>query len=170
MAKDTYHSVRKDTRNEADADDREETRSLLSSGSSSDDDDIIVHEGQAPSPQSDHHNTVISTPRPPNRVRFQLDDLPSTRAEDRNRAAANGHPPDDDRDDSRWADEEDFLHEDAVGGLRSSSESHRAPLLTGIEAPSVTVATDFDAVEFLETARPKSGMRMAFMNMANSIM
>jgi hypothetical protein len=25
-------------------------------------------------------------------------------------------------------------------------------------------------VEFLETARPKNGMRMAFMNMANSIM
>lgn len=46
----------------------------------------------------------------------------------------------------------------------------RAPLLTGIEAPSVRVAEDLDTSEFLEGARPKSGMKMAFMNMANSIM
>ena len=47
------------------------------------------------------------------------------------------------------------------------------PLLTDIEAPSVTVAlehTQFHAEEHLENARPKSGMRSAFMNMANSIM
>jgi sodium-coupled neutral amino acid transporter 11 len=46
-----------------------------------------------------------------------------------------------------------------------------APLLTGIEAPSVTLATsdDFFPEDHLESARPRSGMRMAFMNMANSI-
>jgi solute carrier family 38 (sodium-coupled neutral amino acid transporter), member 11 len=47
----------------------------------------------------------------------------------------------------------------------------RLPLLTGIEAPSVTLAIeDFDPEEHLESARPRSGMRSAFMNMANSIM
>ena len=47
----------------------------------------------------------------------------------------------------------------------------RLPLLTGIEAPSVTVATEsFDPADHLESARPRSGMRSAFMNMANSIM
>ena len=61
-----------------------------------------------------------------------------------------------------------------VDGTRTSgsSEGQRLPLLTGIEAPSVTVAgwdDDFEA-EHLEGARPKSGMKSAFMNMANSIM
>jgi sodium-coupled neutral amino acid transporter 11 len=40
----------------------------------------------------------------------------------------------------------------------------------GIEAPSVTVAEDFDPEDYLESARPRSGMKSAFMNMANSIM
>jgi sodium-coupled neutral amino acid transporter 11 len=44
-------------------------------------------------------------------------------------------------------------------------------LLTGIEAPSVTLASDdFNPEDLLEGARPKSGMKSAFMNMANSIM
>ena len=56
-------------------------------------------------------------------------------------------------------------------GPRRSSTGQRAPLLTDIEAPSVTLATeDFNAEDLLESARPKSGMRSAFMNMANSIM
>jgi sodium-coupled neutral amino acid transporter 11 len=46
----------------------------------------------------------------------------------------------------------------------------RLPLLTGIEAPSVTVAAEFDPEDHLESARPRSGMRNSFMNMANSIM
>lgn len=55
---------------------------------------------------------------------------------------------------------------DGDGGERVQ----RLPLLTGIEAPSVTLATDdFDPEEHLESARPRSGMRSAFMNMANSI-
>lgn len=47
----------------------------------------------------------------------------------------------------------------------------RLPLLTGIEAPSVRVAEEaFDPEDHLESARPRSGMRSSFMNMANSIM
>lgn len=46
----------------------------------------------------------------------------------------------------------------------------RLPLLTGIEAPSVTVASDFDPEDHLESAKPRSNMRSSFMNMANSIM
>jgi sodium-coupled neutral amino acid transporter 11 len=49
--------------------------------------------------------------------------------------------------------------------------TQRLPLLTGIEAPSVTVAEEsFNPEDHLENARPRSGMRSAFMNMANSIM
>ncbi|KHN97751.1 Transmembrane amino acid transporter family protein [Metarhizium album ARSEF 1941] len=78
----------------------------------------------------------------------------------------------------------------AHGGARPSEESfefdddvemhghhaHRVPLLTGMEAPSVAVANtlgdgaDGDG-QRLEQAmrRPKSGLKSAFMNMANSI-
>ncbi|KAI9785746.1 MAG: hypothetical protein M1839_008763 [Geoglossum umbratile] len=174
MAKDTYRSVHKvSTRNEVtdssnNDGDNEETRELLSSGPGTsdeednrndddddDDDDIIVHEGH---PAFQQPTITSPTPRIPNRVRFQLDEPPSPHP------ASNGHPPDD-----RWTDEEDFLADDAA----SSAGRSRAPLLTGIEAPSVTVATDYvDVVEAVlgERRRPKSGMRMAFMNMANSIM
>ena len=39
----------------------------------------------------------------------------------------------------------------------------RLPLLTGIEAPSVTVANEsFNPEDHLENARPRSGMRSAF--------
>lgn len=52
-----------------------------------------------------------------------------------------------------------------------SANGQRAPLLTDIEAPSVTVANDmeFNPEDLLESARPKSGLKSAFMNMANSI-
>lgn len=54
---------------------------------------------------------------------------------------------------------------------------HRRPLLTGIEAPSVALANSPWAGEFddvhswaeSERNRPKSGLKSAFMNMANSI-
>ncbi|KAK8185820.1 transmembrane amino acid transporter protein-domain-containing protein [Phyllosticta citribraziliensis] len=58
------------------------------------------------------------------------------------------------------------------GRTRSGSGEQRLPLLTDIEAPSVTVAGDDGEVEeALDGAtRAKSGMKSAFMNMANSIM
>lgn len=62
---------------------------------------------------------------------------------------------------------EDYMDEAGPGRERVQ----RLPLLTGIEAPSVTVAEQaFDPEDHLESARPRSSMRSAFMNMANSIM
>ncbi len=96
------------------------------------------------------------TPRTPHRVRFEVAE-PNTIQE------ANGTP----RPDA-WLDDEDFLADD---GRRSSSSGQRAPLLTDIEAPSVALANDIDLnpEDYLESARPKSGIKSAFMNMANSI-
>jgi sodium-coupled neutral amino acid transporter 11 len=63
---------------------------------------------------------------------------------------------------------DDYMDSNGYGDGRESVQ--RLPLLTGIEAPSVTVATeDFNPEDHLESARPRSGMRSAFMNMANSI-
>lgn len=92
-------------------------------------------------------------PRTPNRVRFEIDDALTDR---------NG---DGDAQDDSWLGEEDYL------SPQDERESHRAPLLTGIQAPSVTVANDFefDPEHLLESARPKSNLPNAFMNMANSI-
>lgn len=58
----------------------------------------------------------------------------------------------------------------SANGRHGRDGVQRLPLLTGIEAPSVTVAEEsFDPEDYLESARPRSGMRSAFMNMANSI-
>lgn len=67
-----------------------------------------------------------------------------------------------------WMDEDDYL-EDGEGAEEGEGQQ-RVPLLTQIEAPSVRVAIDFDPEEHLESARPRSNMANAFMNMANSIM
>ncbi|KAI9850086.1 MAG: hypothetical protein M1838_006098 [Thelocarpon superellum] len=96
----------------------------------------------------------------PHPASFQLDGAHET--------PANGRAP---STDAAWTDAEDYLSHHAAGGRRDSM-GHRAPLLTDIEAPSVTVAggnLDFNVHDLLESARPKSGMRSAFMNMANSI-
>ena len=62
------------------------------------------------------------------------------------------------------------------GSATTPNSSSRAPLLTDIEAPSITLAASpwgsgEDVHEWAERerARPKSDMRSAFMNMANSI-
>lgn len=165
-----------------------------SDGGSDSDSDIIVHRGASPltrfspppdaSPESNspsgpspnpgrggppRRQSSFAQPRPdgaprtPNRVRFEV--------EDRNmNGHANGHIglPND-----AWIEEEDFMTNDAGHSGRRDSSHQRLPLLTDIEAPSVTVASSdvgFSAEDLLESARPKSGMRSAFMNMANSIM
>lgn len=154
--------------------DEEEARSLLSA-SSNDEDDLVVHPGPAnpPSTRSAPPKRQPSitrplpdgqrrTPRTPNRVRFDLDEQ-----EQEEERSSNGHllP----SEDGSWMDEEDYLR--VRNRETRSSTGQRAPLLTGIEAPSVTVATseEFFPEEHLESARPRSGLRMAFMNMANSI-
>jgi sodium-coupled neutral amino acid transporter 11 len=96
------------------------------------------------------HARPPGTPRTPNRVRFE--DVPERRS-------MNG---------GDWVELEsdDDTHE---GNRRETMQ--RLSLLTGVEAPSVTVAEEsFDPEHHLENARPRSGMRSAFMNMANSIM
>lgn len=157
--------------------DEEEARSLLSL-SSNDEDDLVVQPGPANPPPPPtrpvppKRQSSISqpppdgqrrTPRTPNRVRFDLDEEPEE--EER---PTNGHVRP--SEDTSWVDEDDYLRGFGNRGGRSST-GQRAPLLTDIEAPSVTVATsdEFFPEEHLENARPRSGMRMAFMNMANSI-
>lgn len=98
---------------------------------------------------------VDGTPRTPNRVRFEEPEPRSL-----NGAGSGGD----------WIELEgdDYLDED---GSYGRERVQRLPLLTGIEAPSVTVAEEaFNPEDHLESARPRSGMRSAFMNMANSIM
>lgn len=80
-------------------------------------------------------------------------------------------------DSDNWINDEDPLHSDSDSDDpntdhtgRSSRDGGRAPLLTSMEAPSVALANDLTTADLLDTARPKSGMKMAFMNMANSIM
>jgi sodium-coupled neutral amino acid transporter 11 len=93
-------------------------------------------------------------PRTPNRVRFEEDPV---------RRSMNGGAG------GEWIELEGEDYMDAHGD--GQDRVQRLPLLTGIEAPSVTVATEsFDPADHLESARPRSGMRSAFMNMANSIM
>ncbi|KAF2418221.1 hypothetical protein EJ08DRAFT_599674 [Tothia fuscella] len=96
------------------------------------------------------------TPRTPNRVRFieNEDTPPSSPPQPR------GAP-----DNMRWVEEDDYMDQGPQAG-------DCMPLLAEIEAPSVTLATaddEFSADDLLESSRPKSGMRSAFMNMANSI-
>ena len=102
------------------------------------------------------------TPRTPHRVRFEI--------EEEGEGGMNGHVGShgrgEDDDDGEWTEEEDYIED---GGRSSTTMGQRAPLLTDVEAPSVTAAMEFNAEDHLESARPKSGMSSAFMNMANSI-
>lgn len=128
----------------------EEDRGLLS-GSSSEDEDIVVH--HVTTPPDDEPRT----PRTPNRVRFDLPpSLDGELADGSAPPAYNDSPP--------------------LSGQRDPRPRSYVPLLTDIEAPSVTLASSpwGDAEDVHEWAererqRPKSGLRSAFMNMANSI-
>ena len=97
------------------------------------------------------------TPRTPNRVRFDV-------AEPARADGEGGHarPP----GAYSWLEEAEDVPDDET---EQQGRGPAVPLLRDIEAPSVTLANDIDAEEFLETARPKSGLCSAFMNMANSI-
>ncbi|KAL4775502.1 transmembrane amino acid transporter protein-domain-containing protein [Aspergillus nidulans var. acristatus] len=99
-------------------------------------------------------------PRTQNRVRFDIAD--DSEEESRDNGVNR------DSEDVLWLDEEDYVNRGRSGRHQAGQ---RIPLLTNIEAPSVTLATseEFFPEEHLESARPRSGMKMAFMNMANSI-
>ncbi|OLN87277.1 Vacuolar amino acid transporter 2 [Colletotrichum chlorophyti] len=111
-----------------------------------------------------------ATPRTPNRVRFNpipsIVEPPPPRP---SMTTSNGST----RPSRDSFDIDDELFQHAPG----YDDHHRLPLLTDIEAPSVALAntpwgTDAEDVHEWaeqEAARPKSGLRMAFMNMANSI-
>lgn len=129
--------------------------------------DIAANKPVRPTLQTKRQSSFArtpGTPRTPNRVRFNLE-----RGRDATHGDANGHgftSP------SSWMEFEDPLDSPAYANGNTSGQ--RLPLLTGIEAPSVTVANDYDEdfnpEDLLESARPKSGAVNAFMNMANSIM
>ncbi|KAF1937072.1 hypothetical protein EJ02DRAFT_438119 [Clathrospora elynae] len=108
------------------------------------------HNGSSKRQSSFAQSRPDGAPRTPNRVRFEE----PRRSMD---GAGSGD----------WIelDEDDYMH-----GDDGRERVQRLPLLTGIEAPSVTVAeSSFNPEDHLESARPRSGMRSAFMNMANSI-
>lgn len=102
-------------------------------------------------------------PRTPHRVRFDFAEAPPIH--ESGTANGNGALPHPDH----WVDDEDYLT--SGDGRRGDGGHQRLPLLTDIQAPSVTLAQDldFDPAQYLESARPKSSLRSAFMNMANSI-
>lgn len=123
---------------------------------------LTVATSNAPQPRRQSSIAQIrpgGTPRTPNRVRFDVDDTSETGK------ASNGHT----RAPS-WMNDDDYLSGDEERALPANGEMQRMPLLTDIEAPTITFATDFDPEDHLESARPRSNMRSAFMNMANSIM
>ena len=98
------------------------------------------------------------TPRTSNRVRFDLADEEDSSGSPH----ANGHV----AGSPVWLDEDDYLD-----GDQRASTGQRAPLLTDITPPSSSpfLSESFQPEDHLPNARPKSGMRSAFMNMANSI-
>jgi sodium-coupled neutral amino acid transporter 11 len=127
----------------------DEDRSLLSHSHEDEEDDIIVHEGQTSIPSEPQ---TPRTPRTPNRVRF---DLPPTSGSGQENGDARGDPP---------------AYDEEVDGRTRDS----IPLLTGIVAPALefhttTSSEDVHSWAEQERLRPKSGLRSAFMNMANSI-
>ena len=127
---------------------REEEESLISDGHPS-----SPLNSSPPQPSRPSHKRQSSfaqsrangTPRTPNRVRF--DETPVV--------VANGHATPE-----PWLDDEDYV-----------PQSPSAPLLTDIAPPDVSpfLSDSFQAEDHLPTARPKSSLWSAFMNMANSI-
>lgn len=163
-----------DGHSQPDGDSTEEAEALLSN-SLANDEYPTLRSTPASAALPNRHQSSFSkppphgqprTPRTSNRVRFDIEERDSIAQ------APNGHTQRTSEEPRDWLDDEDYFP-GQPNGSRGSITGQREPLLTGIEAPSVTVAnTDlsFNAEDLLETARPKSGMRSAFMNMANSIM
>ncbi|KAK6499560.1 hypothetical protein TWF481_009927 [Arthrobotrys musiformis] len=118
----------------------------------------LVGEVTLPPPSTSSPPMEPSAPQPKRFVRFDVDDelVDSTAASLANRD-----------NDERWTYDEDFLNSSDDDDFAHAVEGGTAPLLTNIAAPSVVVAgLDIDG---FEDPASRSGMKMAFMNMANSI-
>lgn len=107
--------------------------------------------------------------RTPNRVRFELQDLHSDSDSEISPKTPNGHSKRLQRSDD-WVEEDDYFGSSSIGpghGLADQDE----PLLPDGHVPMRRLSMDeeFRPEDYLESARPKSDMRAAFMNMANSI-
>lgn len=154
--------------------DAEEAQNLLADSPQAEDDvGSPVANGRSPRPTPLRQSSFAQprpdgTPRTPNRVRFDVQDSPVSERGEHTERRPNGDLH------HSWIDDEDFLmEENRLLRTRSTSDAQRLPLLTDIEAPSVTLATegdDFEAEDHLPSARPRSNLPNAFMNMANSIM
>ncbi|KAL9102794.1 MAG: hypothetical protein Q9163_002112 [Psora crenata] len=107
-------------------------------------------------------NGTPRTPRTTNRVRFDM-------GGDSREHELSGFAQSPDPNGYTEEEGEEDMCINAAAERRSGAQ--RTPLLTGIEAPNVVIANqlNFNAEDVLEDARPKSGMKSAFMNMANSI-
>ncbi|KAH8821184.1 amino acid transporter-like protein [Xylogone sp. PMI_703] len=151
--------------------DNGEGRGLLSATnadiSDDEDEDIVVHPGGATDEPESQEAPLI--PRTPSRVRFDLppEDSDASRRSSRDlNGSANEAPP---------PPYTSTPSSPPLSGRRAPRPPHiQAPLLTDIEAPSVTLSEtpwggDIEEWAEAERQRPKSGLRSAFMNMANSI-
>jgi solute carrier family 38 (sodium-coupled neutral amino acid transporter), member 11 len=173
MAKDSDNTRAAEPR--PDHGDKQEAEGLLqSTREGSPDEDIIVHPAVVDDGNDDvkvpmrgppRRQSSFAQPRPngeprtPRRVRFEFAEPEPIRE---GHGGAHGE---------NWVDEEDYFRSNSLDEDATGPTGQRAPLLTGIEAPSVAVANelDFNPEDHLESARPKSGLKSAFMNMANSI-
>jgi len=156
-----------ETKNNGEPNRHEEDLGLLTHDDFDGDEDIVVYEGKLE--HNGRHDEPSSspprqtkTPRTPNRVQFNLN--PAVMGE--SNGSAHG---------MRRSSEESLEFEDDLE-IQDHHHSHRVPLLTDMEAPSVAFANTLgdgqdDEGERLEQEmrRPKSGLKSAFMNMANSI-
>ncbi|TWU75685.1 hypothetical protein ED733_007396 [Metarhizium rileyi] len=142
----------------------DEDRGLLAhDGDFDGEEDIVVYAGKQEYDDTSSSPPQTRSPRTSNRVQFDLN--PAIIGVSNGSAHGGG----------RSSSEESFEFDDDDVEIQGY-HSHRVPLLTDMEAPSVAVANTLgderdDDGERLEQAmrRPKSGLKSAFMNMANSI-
>ncbi|KAM0520701.1 hypothetical protein ACHAPE_003098 [Trichoderma viride] len=143
----------------------DEDRGLLGDGETERGDLSIITTSVLKTPRPDFE-TESKTPRTPGRVQFDL----TPRILNFSDGPLHGRP-----STSSFSSDDRFDFDD---GATSINDSHRVPLLTEIEAPSITVAREWDdageegdeeSAATAELRRPKSGLQSAFMNMANSI-
>ena len=156
-----------------------------------DDNEIIIHPGRA-SEGDTLPGLDPLTPRTPSKVRFNLEPeiaptpktakSPEERGEDATDVyeGPRGRFSQDEDDRASLDFEDDPMYapwNPPRGPGEDGDHQHRRPLLTDVEAPAVTLANSLGGMSDEEVAerlhrehhRPRSGMKAAFMNMANSI-